>query len=81
MVQEITSCAARYRENNCHAPIPAVEKQCSVWNVCMNKDPTKLGRARISAETMAEIVNSFVDAISWKTLVSFSSHAQSVGLN
>lgn len=36
----------------------------------MNQDPTKIGRAKVSAGLIAEVVNSFVDPISWKTLVS-----------
>ena len=35
----------------------------------MNRDPTKVGRARVGAELIAEVVNGFVDPISWKTLV------------
>lgn len=35
----------------------------------MSRDPTVVGRARLSAETLGEIVNGFVEPISWKTLV------------
>jgi hypothetical protein len=35
----------------------------------MNRDPTKVGRARVGAELIAEVVNGFVEPISWKTLV------------
>jgi Di-sulfide bridge nucleocytoplasmic transport domain len=37
----------------------------------MNRDPTTIGRARVSAELIAEVINGFVEPISWKTLVSF----------
>ena len=36
----------------------------------MNRDPSKIGRARIGAQLLAEIVNAFVENISWKTFVS-----------
>jgi hypothetical protein len=36
----------------------------------MARDPSKVGRARVSAELIAEVVNGFVEPISWKTLVS-----------
>ena len=36
----------------------------------MNRDPTVVGRAKVGAETFAGVVNSFVDPISWKTMVS-----------
>ena len=43
--------------------------QCGVWETCMNRDPTKVGRAKVGAELIAEVVNGFVEPISWKTLV------------
>lgn len=36
----------------------------------MNQDPSAVGRARVAAETFAQVANSFVEEISWKTLVS-----------
>lgn len=36
----------------------------------MNRDPAIVGRARVGAELIAEVVNGFVEPISWKTLVS-----------
>jgi len=38
----------------------------------MNRDPTVVGRARVSAETFAEIINSFIEPISYKTMVRHS---------
>ncbi|KAF5361679.1 hypothetical protein D9758_007380 [Tetrapyrgos nigripes] len=69
IVQEIARCALEYRNNNCDNPIPAVVTQCGNWETCMNRDPTKVGRARVGAELLAEVVNGFVEPISWKTLV------------
>lgn len=59
-----------YKENHCDNPYPALAKQCKAWQVCMNRDPTIVGRARVGAELIAEVVNGFVEPISWKTLVS-----------
>ena len=56
-------CSKNYLENRC-APssrVPAMEKPCLTWEKCMNKDPTVVGRARVSAETFAEIINSFIE--------------------
>lgn len=36
----------------------------------MNRDPSLVGRARVGAELVAEVINGFVEPISWKTLVS-----------
>ncbi|KAJ4485472.1 Di-sulfide bridge nucleocytoplasmic transport domain-containing protein [Lentinula aciculospora] len=71
-VQEIARCALQYRNNYCDNPAmvaPALIHQCAEWELCMNRDPTKIGRARVGAELMAEVVNGFVEPISWKTLV------------
>jgi len=63
-------CAHHYKTNLCASnPIPAIIQQCSDWEACMQRDPTVIGRAKVGAELIAEIVNSFVEPISWKTLV------------
>lgn len=64
-------CASQYRNNLCSSnPIPAMTHQCASWETCMNRDPTIVGRAKVGAEMIAEVVNGFVEPISWKTLVS-----------
>jgi hypothetical protein len=71
IVQDIGVCAAQYKNNYCETnQIPAMTHQCAAWETCMNRDPTTVGRARIGAELIAEVVNGFVEPISWKTLVS-----------
>lgn len=35
----------------------------------MNRDPKVVGRARVGAETFADIINSFVDSISLRTML------------
>lgn len=35
----------------------------------MNKNPKVIGRTRVLAETLAETVNSFVEVISWRTMI------------
>ncbi|KAF9242358.1 Di-sulfide bridge nucleocytoplasmic transport domain-containing protein [Melanogaster broomeanus] len=70
IVQEIGACASQYKDNFCeNNQIPAMARQCAAWEACMNRDPTTVGRARIGAELIAEVVNGFVEPISWKTLV------------
>lgn len=60
----------QFKTNLCTTnPIPAMAHQCGLWETCMNRDPTKVGRARVGAELIAEVVNGFVEPISWKTLV------------
>ncbi|PPQ62775.1 hypothetical protein CVT24_000469 [Panaeolus cyanescens] len=70
IIQEISMCAAQYRNNLCDTnPIPAMVQQCANWQTCMNRDPTVVGRAKVGAELIAEVVNGFVEPISWKTLI------------
>jgi len=71
IVQEIGMCATQYKNNLCESnPVPAMMQQCASWKTCMERDPTTIGRARVGAELIAEVVNGFVEPISWKTLVS-----------
>lgn len=46
-----------------------MEKACMAWEACMKKDPSTTGRAKLSAETFAEVINSLVDPISYKTMM------------
>ncbi|KAG1777286.1 Di-sulfide bridge nucleocytoplasmic transport domain-containing protein [Suillus placidus] len=69
IVQEIGMCATQYRNNLCeNNPVPAMIQQCASWKTCMDRDPTMVGRARVGAELIADVINGFVEPISWKTL-------------
>ncbi|KIY45703.1 hypothetical protein FISHEDRAFT_48740 [Fistulina hepatica ATCC 64428] len=67
-IQEIGLCAAQFKANCGHLMVPAMASQCGRWETCMNRDPTKIGRTRVAAEMLAEVVNAFVEPITWKTL-------------
>jgi hypothetical protein len=71
ILTEISQCSKQYVENRCSPDmrVPAMEKACSVWENCMKKDPSVVGRAKLSAETFAEIINGFIEPISYKTMV------------
>lgn len=64
-------CAKSYVDNRCggNDRLPALESVCENWERCMNRDPDKVGRAKVTAETIAIIINSFIDPISWKAIV------------
>ncbi|KAG1874088.1 Di-sulfide bridge nucleocytoplasmic transport domain-containing protein [Suillus tomentosus] len=69
IVQEIGMCATQYRNNLCESnPVPAMIQQCASWKTCMDRDPNMVGRARVGAELIADVINGFVEPISWKTL-------------
>jgi Di-sulfide bridge nucleocytoplasmic transport domain len=64
-------CAERFRLNRCGTDmaVPALDGACAQWARCMARDPAIVGKARVAAETFAEIVNGFVDVISWKSMI------------
>ncbi|KAL8953953.1 MAG: hypothetical protein Q9222_000240 [Ikaeria aurantiellina] len=69
---EMATCAREYRENRCDIPqsrVPAMESICNSWEKCMQRDPTMVGRAKVSAHTFAEIINNFFQPISAKAMV------------
>jgi hypothetical protein len=72
LLQEIAECTNLYLTNRCDPSlrVPAMEAACRAWELCMNRDPTVIGRIDVVAETFAGVINSFVDPISWKTMVS-----------
>lgn len=64
-------CALDYKTNLCASnAIPAMVRQCATWETCMNRDPMIVGRLKVGAEMIAEMVDGFVALISWKTFVS-----------
>ena len=68
---EMTVCAREYVQNKCDrdSRVPAMEMLCENWENCMTRDPHKVGRAKVSAHTFAEIFNSFIEPISYKAMV------------
>ncbi|KAL4940171.1 hypothetical protein BDV06DRAFT_24692 [Aspergillus oleicola] len=73
ILAEMATCAKSYVDNKCGGGdrLPALETVCENWERCMNRDPAKVGRAKVSAQTMAIIINSFIDPISWKAIAFF----------
>ncbi|KAI4121012.1 MAG: hypothetical protein LQ338_006615 [Usnochroma carphineum] len=72
---EMAMCAQDFRDNKCDKPesrVPAMESICNSWEKCMQRDPTMVGRAKVSAHTFAEIINNFFQPISAKAMVTAS---------
>ena len=81
ILAEMAVCAREFKENKCErdSRVPAMETVCDNWEQCMQRDPYKVGRSRLSAGIFAEIVNSFIEPISVKAIVClFSSSLFSV---
>ncbi|PWN52840.1 hypothetical protein IE53DRAFT_339840 [Violaceomyces palustris] len=71
ILRDITACAKSYADNRCGTSLqaPALAAACQGWERCSARDPAVVGRARVTAETFADILNGFVDAVSWKSMV------------
>ncbi|KAL8917723.1 MAG: hypothetical protein Q9208_007775 [Pyrenodesmia sp. 3 TL-2023] len=70
---EMAMCARDFRDNKCdksESRVPAMESICNSWEKCMQRDPTMVGRAKVSAHTFAEIINNFFQPISAKAMIS-----------
>ncbi|KAF8609369.1 hypothetical protein BDV93DRAFT_484900 [Ceratobasidium sp. AG-I] len=67
---EIQQCTSQYLLNKCgpKLKIPHMKQFCDEWERCMKRDASVVGRAKVAAETLAEVVNGFVEPITWKTL-------------
>ena len=71
ILAEMATCAKNFVDNRCggDSRLPALETVCNNWELCMNRDPNAVRRAQVSAHTFAQIINSFVEPISLKTMV------------
>eukprot|EP00455_Lapot_gusevi_P056613 TRINITY_DN9447_c0_g1_i1.p1 TRINITY_DN9447_c0_g1~~TRINITY_DN9447_c0_g1_i1.p1 ORF type:complete len:225 (-),score=48.19 TRINITY_DN9447_c0_g1_i1:19-693(-) len=70
-MNEISLCRKNYLENRCQPEtrVPAMALTCTVWESCMNRDPSVVARTKVSAQTLAEIVNSFCNHLSYQSIV------------
>ncbi|GJD05536.1 Nucleus export protein brr6 [Galdieria sulphuraria] len=67
----VRRCYNDYVDNKCNETqsIPLLRQQCHTWYVCMTRDPKSIGsKTKLYAETLSEVLNSFVEPISYRTL-------------
>ncbi|KAI5794462.1 Di-sulfide bridge nucleocytoplasmic transport domain-containing protein [Peziza echinospora] len=71
---EIQECQYNYLQNKCDLAqrLPLAQELCTRWEMCMNRNPEEVGRAKISAHTFATIANSLIEPISYKFMVFFT---------
>lgn len=73
VMDQIAKCSRDYLENRCDPStrVPALVSACQAWEECMGRDPHLVARrSGISAEIFGETLNSFFNALSWKTILS-----------
>ncbi|KAI8382454.1 Di-sulfide bridge nucleocytoplasmic transport domain-containing protein [Blakeslea trispora] len=63
-------CQYQYDINRCapHTRLPAVQNLCREWEQCMYR-PMYVSKSQILAETLASMLNAFVNTLSLKSLV------------
>lgn len=73
ILHNIAECMQRYEANRCASGnlVPGLVAICASDKKCMDTDPTHVRRAMLSARTMAQIIDSFIEPISWKAIVRF----------
>lgn len=70
LLDEISQCLKQYLLNKCDSPNrpPAIEADCNFLEKCQNQDPTLISRSKITSEILGEIINSFFNTISHKSI-------------
>ncbi|KAJ3202236.1 hypothetical protein HDU82_007502 [Entophlyctis luteolus] len=72
IIQQVHECSKLYLANKC-SPIeqrlPAMQTMCSEWESCMSKDPHEIGRLKVGAEAIAEVLNRLFEPLSIKTMI------------
>lgn len=73
-MSEQRNCANLYSSSHCGTPHQAavLDLKCQNWERCMIRDVAVVGRAKVAAETFAEILNGFGDTVSWRSMVSLN---------
>ncbi|KAJ3073141.1 hypothetical protein HDU98_002177 [Podochytrium sp. JEL0797] len=72
IIQQVHDCSKMYLANKCSPPehrVPAMQQLCSDWELCMNRDPYEVGRLKVGAEAIAEVLNRLFEPLSMKTMV------------
>ncbi|KAJ3212662.1 hypothetical protein HDU67_003690 [Dinochytrium kinnereticum] len=72
ITQQVLECSKQYLANKC-SPVserlPAMQGLCNEWELCMSRDPKEVGRLKVGAETLAEILNKLFEPMTYKTMV------------
>ncbi|ORY23479.1 hypothetical protein BCR33DRAFT_133214 [Rhizoclosmatium globosum] len=72
IIQQVHDCSKMYLANKCSPPehrVPAMQQMCSEWELCMNRNPLEVGRLKVGAEAIAEVLNRLFEPLSIKTMI------------
>ena len=70
MVQQNIQCQQHFMDNKClpETRVPALQEKCQEWEHCMWREGDSVAGAKITATVLAEILDSFVQTLSYKTM-------------
>ncbi|KAJ3293385.1 hypothetical protein HK104_004514 [Borealophlyctis nickersoniae] len=70
IIYQVSECSKLYLLNKCDPKtrVMHMEKTCKEWEICMARDPKEIGRLKVGAETLAEILNNLIEPLSYKTM-------------
>lgn len=71
LLADISQCTQLYLQNDCRPDIrpPALHDDCVKWEKCMDRNTDAIGRSKVTAQLVAEIVNSFMEPFSYKSMI------------
>lgn len=71
VLDEIAKCSKEFARNKCHLPDrPSImDEECDQLERCQNQDPTRIAKLKVTIELIAEIINTFVNRLSYKSLL------------
>lgn len=74
---KVRECARQYYLNKCSPAerVPALEKQCAEWEVCMNQDPTKEEMTKVIFRVVSDSIEEFLAGISIRSALIFTGTA------
>ncbi|KAF8577542.1 hypothetical protein K439DRAFT_1639587 [Ramaria rubella] len=79
-LHEIRACGKLYTDNFCaDKPSPIILEQCHEWAACMKRDASIVGRTKLLAEVIGEVINGFMERITWRTLI-FTTTSLAMGI-
>ncbi len=73
LINEASLCADNFQKNACSPRAsrpPALDGPCNEWEACMNQDSSAVLVTHVTMQNVAEILNEFFGALTFKTWVS-----------
>ncbi|KAJ3928009.1 MAG: hypothetical protein NXY57DRAFT_1041971 [Lentinula lateritia] len=71
---ERTECLEAFLANKCNDPVPFACDECIKMDLCLKRSITNVGYGRLAVESLASMVNGFLEPISLKALVRLEIH-------